>query len=81
MLFPWVMTLKRDGALPDLKARLQSLVKTRLTPAEVVSGVPIELLRLHKYDEFLPETLLRERAVEEWVDWDEAQRALAHLAE
>jgi hypothetical protein len=79
MLFPWVITFKREGRLSDLKSRLSRLAEAQLMPEDIVNDVPIQLLREHKYDEFLPENLLRARAIEEWVDWDESRRVLNRL--
>ncbi|HLB50361.1 MAG TPA: helicase-related protein, partial [Anaerolineales bacterium] len=78
-LFPWVMTIKRDIDLSTLQSRLRQLAETQLSPEDVVNSVPVELLRTHKYDEFVLESLLRARAVEEWIDWDEARQVLIRL--
>ncbi len=84
-LFPWVMLIelpengRRDTN--QLRADLKRLVALPLTPADVVAGVPVELLRTHKYDEFIPEALIRARAVEEWVDWESAKSALAKITQ
>jgi ATP-dependent Lhr-like helicase len=80
MLFPWVMAIQRDGDMHDLHNRLHSLLESHLTPTDVVADIPVELLRTHKFDEFLPDTLIRTRAVEEWVDWEEAQATLQRIS-
>lgn len=80
MLFPWVMTVNREGDLSTLRVRLRELLEADLTPGDVIASVPIQLLQTHKYDEFLPEPLIRARAIEEWVDWEEAQAVLTRVA-
>ncbi len=80
LLFPWVMAIKREGDHNDLRTRLQTLLKLTLTPKDVVAKIPIALLRTHKYDEFLPDDLIRARALEEWIDWEAAQTTLQRLA-
>lgn len=83
-LFPWVMLLFRptEGSrdTDQLRADLEEFAATQLHAADVVANVPIELLRTHKYDEFIPEPLVRARAIEEWVDWEGATAVLAELA-
>ena len=76
---PWVMTFKREGDSGSLQRQLRRLAEAELNPAEVMAKVPLELLRGHKHDEFLPEALLRAQAAEEWIDWEEGRRALASL--
>lgn len=78
MLFPWVLAIKRAGNA-SLSPPLKQLLDSDLTARTIVDGIPVELLRTRKFDEFLPDTLLRSRAVDEWTDWSEARRVLAGL--
>lgn len=79
MLFPWVMVIKRAGNTVSLASQLKQLLDSNLTAGTIVEGIPVGLLRTRKFDEFLPDTLLRSRAVDEWTDWSEARRVLAGL--
>ena len=81
MLFPWVMRVKRTPDVQDLRAKLEIISRSRATPEDLVSSLPVELLKIHKFDEFLPERLLRSRAIEEWIDWDGARKLLTQLTE
>lgn len=79
MLFPWVMAIKRDDDRASLLAKLKRLLEVDLSAEALVADVPVELLRTHKFDEFLPESLLRARAADEWLDWGEGQRVLERI--
>jgi len=81
MFFPWVIGIKRTPELKDLRSKLQQVLNTTITPADVVSSIPVELLRIHKFDEFLPDALLRSRAIVEWIDWEEARTVLMRLSQ
>jgi hypothetical protein len=39
------------------------------------------LLLEHKYDEYMPVSLLRARAMSDLLDWEEAKRVIQQLAE
>jgi len=80
ILFPWVMSVKRECDWKALQDKLRKLSNSDISAESIVADIPIELLRIHKYDEFLPESLLRSRAVGEWADWDEARQVLIRLA-
>lgn len=82
MLEPWVLALSRQGNdahQPDeneFRADVEQLLNMKLKPDDVIATVPVEQLKMHKYDDFIPEPLLRARAVEEWVDWEGARTVL-----
>lgn len=81
MLFPWVMRIKRTPDMQNLSAQLKAILQSPMTPDDLVAGLALELLKIHKFDEFLPEELLRGRAIEEWIDWNEVRRLLMQLAD
>ncbi len=62
-----------------MQSKLERLLSSDISVETIVDGVPIELLRTHKFDDFLPDSLLRSRAVDEWMDWKEGQQVLAQL--
>ena len=72
MLFPWVMVIKRPDQSMDWKAFL-AMVQDKAMEiddgGELIDEVPDQLLRVHKFDQFLPEELIRKRAAVEWIDW------------
>jgi hypothetical protein len=79
MLFPWVLSISRTPNTQDPRATLQEVLNTNATPTDIVSDIPVELLKTHKFDQFVPETLLRARAASEWIDLDEARAVIARL--
>ncbi|MBI3244516.1 MAG: DEAD/DEAH box helicase [Chloroflexi bacterium] len=72
--FPWMM--KVNG---DLRAALRRLGESPPTAAELAAGLPLAEIQTRKFDEFLPESLLRVHAAEAWLDMTEAQSVLAQL--
>lgn len=82
MLFPWVIKIKR----PDQTTSWVSLLITlQEKAAELADGIdllteiPDELLRTHKFDEYIPEELIRKRAAVEWIDWEGVKKFLINL--
>lgn len=80
MLFPWVMQIKRTPDVQNLHAKLEAIAQSPMTSDDLVAGLAPELLKIHKFDEFLPERLLQCRAIEEWIDWNGAHHLLMQLA-
>ena len=73
MLFPWVMVIKRPDESTSWRSLLTNLQEKA---AEFEDGVNLiaeisdELLRTHKFDQYIPEELIRKRAAVEWIDWE-----------
>ncbi len=74
-LFPWVMQVKGG-----LRSALRQLAANPPTATDLAASLPLAEIRTHKFDEFLPESLLRARAAGEWIDLAEAQAVLSRLA-
>ena len=72
--FPWIMQV--NGGLPSALRQLQD---SPPTAADLAASLPLAEIRTHKFDEFLPEPLLRARAAEEWLDVNGALMAIATL--
>jgi ATP-dependent Lhr-like helicase len=72
--FPWIMQV--NGGL---RSALRQLQDSPPTAAELATSLPLAELRTHKFDEFLPEPLLRACAAEEWLDVNGALTAIATL--
>ena len=82
MLFPWVMMIQRPEPSMDWNTVLGELRKCAdeiEDAAELIEDVPDALLRTHKFDEYLPEDLIRKRAAVEWIDWEGTKRLLEKL--
>jgi ATP-dependent Lhr-like helicase len=72
-LFPWVLIIQKPEAgmhWKDFIARLNTEALGIKNGFDLVSEVRIELLQTHKYDQYLPELLIRKRAAYEWIDWE-----------
>ncbi|MDP2965624.1 MAG: DEAD/DEAH box helicase [Pelolinea sp.] len=72
-LFPWVLIIQKPEAgmhWKDFIARLNSEALGIEDGFELVTEMRIELLQTHKYDQYLPELLIRKRAAYEWIDWE-----------
>ena len=41
----------------------------------------LRILKVHKFDEFLPEEFLRKRAGQEWLDWEQANQDLERITQ
>lgn len=82
MLFPWIMIIHRPDQRVDWGSFLRILRKRANEiedGAELISSVPDSLLRLHKFDSFIPEGLIRKRATLEWIDWEGAKNLVEGL--
>lgn len=75
-LFPWVLLIERKVDQDRLRMAVEQLTQTPPTVQELINSINPVLLRSHKYDEFLPETLLQAQAIEERLDWSTAQPIL-----
>jgi ATP-dependent Lhr-like helicase len=79
MLFPWVMMIKRPVPGMSWKSLLIALREKASeieNGIELIAEIPDQLLRMHKFDQYLPEDLIRKRAAVDWVDWDGATKWL-----
>jgi ATP-dependent helicase Lhr and Lhr-like helicase len=75
MLFPWVMVVKRPAPSTSWKSLLITLQEKALeieNDFKLISNIPDQLLRIYKFDQYLPEDLIRKRAAADWVDWNGA---------
>ena len=72
-LFPWVLIIQKPEAgmhWNDFLSRLNREVSRIKDGFDLVTEMRIELLQTRKYDQYLPELLIRKRAAYEWVDWE-----------
>jgi len=76
LLFPWVLLLKFAGDFLALRGILDNVLASRCTGEELIKNIAIDELLTHKFDQFLPEMLVRKRAVEEWIDIEGAYAVL-----
>jgi len=79
MMFPWVMTIgKIDPAetKEQFINRLRDVVSSGYDLNDIVDTIPIDSLRVHKFDEFLPDDLIKRRTGQEWLDWEQAKMDL-----
>ena len=83
-MFPWVMTISKANSQEtktQLINRLKAVAESGCEFSDVVNSISIEILKVHKFDEFLPEALLRKRAGQEWLDWDQANQDLERITQ
>jgi len=84
MMFPWVMTISKIDA-EETQAqfinRLKGVKESDNKLSDVVSTIPIDILKVHKFDEFLPEEFVRKRAGQEWLDWEQANHDLEGITQ
>ncbi len=73
-LFPWIMQV--NGGL---RSALRQLQDSPPAAADLAASLPLAEIRTHKFDEFLPESLLRARAAEDWLDVNGALTATSAL--
>jgi ATP-dependent Lhr-like helicase len=78
---PWVISIPRTVDLPDLLSKISAIAQRSSPAKEIVDSIPSLFLMEHKYDEFLPVSLLRARAVFDLVDWEEASKSLRQLSQ
>ena len=79
MLFPWVMVIKRLDPTMTWKifhTKLLKKVSEMKNGIDLIAEIPDQLLRLHKFDQYLPEDLIRKRAAIEWIDLDGTRKLL-----
>ena len=72
--FPWIMQVNGN-----LRSALRQLEKSPPAAADLAASLSLAEIRTRKFDEFLPEPLLRARAAEEWLDVNGALMAIATL--
>ncbi len=75
----WI--IKIDSSLPLAEfADYLSQVRQQPNRMQDLSEVNEAILRTRKFDEYLPEALLRKRAAKEYFDFDEATKVITHIA-
>lgn len=82
MMFPWVMTIRKaepNETREHFLSRIQEVVASGFELEDIVNNIPIEIQRIHKFDEFLPDILIRKRTGEEWLDWHQAKVDLGEI--
>ena len=82
MLFPWVMTVAKVSPQETRKQfadRLRDVESSGSTVEDIVDVIPINNLRNHKFDEFLPDELIRKRTGQEWLDLAQARADLQRI--
>ena len=81
-LFPWILIIQKPEAgmhWKDFIAHVNSEILGIEDGFDLVSEIHIELLQTHKYDQYLPELLIRKRAAYEWVDWENTKNWLNNI--
>ena len=84
MLFPWVLTIAKSSQEETRKQfldQLRNVEASGYTSNDIVDVIPIDNLRIHKFDEFLPDELIRKRTGQEWLDLEQAQTDLQRIIE
>lgn len=75
MMFPWVMAIDKSN-LEETKEqfinRLREVEASDYELDDIVNAIPIDSLRIHKFDEFLPDGLIKKRTGQEWLAWEQA---------
>ncbi len=82
MLFPWVITVAKASQEETRKQfvdRLRDVESSGYTSGNIVDVIPIDNLRIHKFDDFLPDELIQKRTREEWLDLEEAKKDLDRI--
>ncbi len=59
-------------------SRLRDVANSGYGLEDIVNMVPVEIQRIQKFDEFIPDELNARRTGQEWLDW---QPAIADLGE
>jgi ATP-dependent Lhr-like helicase len=75
MMFPWVMTIDKSSleeTMAQFISRLRDVESSGYDLEDIVNTIPVDSLRLHKFDEFLPDDLIKKRTGQEWLDWEQA---------
>jgi len=82
MLFPWVMMIKRPTPTMSWNSFI-NIIQKRANQIQngydLLSNIPDQLFRTHKFDQYIPETLIRKRAAVEWIDWEGCKKLLDEL--
>jgi hypothetical protein len=79
MLFPWVLIVAKANIGETKKqftSRLRDVESSGYDLDDVVNVIPIANLRIHKFDEFLPDPLIKKRTGQEWLDLEQAKNDL-----
>ncbi len=81
MMFPWVMTIAKteDETREQFMTRLQNVAASGYELEDIVNVIPMEIQRIHKFDEFIPDHLIAKRTGQEWLDWQQAKADLQKL--
>jgi ATP-dependent Lhr-like helicase len=75
MMFPWVMAIDKSNLEETMEQfinRLREVESSSYEVDDIVNTIPIDSLRIHKFDEFLPDGLIKKRTGQEWLDWEQA---------
>jgi len=84
MMFPWVMTISKVDQAETKEQfvnRLRDVESSGYDLNDVVDTIPIESLRVHKFDEFLPDDLIKKRTGQQWLDWEQAKEDLQGIVQ
>ena len=83
MMFPWVMTVeKTEGETRgQFISRLQGVADSGYELEDIVNMIPIEIQRIQKFDEFIPDHLIAKRTGQEWLDWKQAKMDLKRIVQ
>ena len=81
MMFPWVMTIaKAEGETREqFLSRLQDVANSGDGLEDIVNMIPVEIQRIQKFDEFIPDELIARRTGQEWLDWQQAKADLGEI--
>lgn len=82
MMFPWVMMIDKanlDETKDEFINRLREIEASDYGLDDIVSTIPIDSLRVHKFDEFLPDELIMKRTGSEWLDLEQAKLDLHNI--
>jgi ATP-dependent Lhr-like helicase len=82
LMFPWVMTVAKanqEETEVQFLNRLRDVTTSGYELDDIVRKIPIDILRTHKFDEYLLDKLIRVRAGQEWLDWEQAKLDLQKI--
>lgn len=82
MMFPWVMMISKSDpneTKEHFLNKLQDVVASGYEVEDIVSAIPADSLCVHKFDEFLPDGLIKKRAGHELLDWEQAKMDLHEI--
>lgn len=72
LLFPWVLIIQKPKEKISWKEILDCL-RSEMDNTEgglnLLEQIKVEMLETHKFDQYLPDLLIRKRAANEWIDW------------